>query len=81
MFTPTGALLACEMKARKVTREFNGEIKTVVEKVEGKRVNQSNDLDLGRQGRLLLHAAPTTARRKTSRWTKSACTMWTEVAR
>lgn len=50
MFTPTGALLACEMKARKVTREANGEIKTVVEKVGGKRVNQSNDLDLDGKG-------------------------------
>lgn len=50
MFTPTGALLACEMKARKVTREFNGEVKTVLDAVDGKRLNQSNDLDLDGKG-------------------------------
>ncbi|HSJ04845.1 MAG TPA: SMP-30/gluconolactonase/LRE family protein [Verrucomicrobium sp.] len=50
MFTPTGALLACEMKARKVTREANGELKTVVDKCDGKKLNQSNDMDLDGKG-------------------------------
>lgn len=50
MFMPDGSLLACEMKNRRLTREVNGEVKTVAETCEGKRFNQTNDLDLDGRG-------------------------------
>lgn len=50
MFMPDGSLLACEMKNRRLTRELKGEIKVLAETSDGKRFNQTNDVDLDGRG-------------------------------
>ncbi len=50
MFMPDGSLLACEMKNRRLTSEIKGEIKVLAETCNGKRFNQTNDVDLDGKG-------------------------------
>jgi sugar lactone lactonase YvrE len=47
MFTPSGALLACEGGARRVSRQgANGEVTTFSAEFDGKSYNAPNDLDI-----------------------------------
>ena len=51
MWAPNDALISCEGKSRKVTHHFiGGDIKTLAEKFEGKRLNSPNDLTLDNGG-------------------------------
>jgi sugar lactone lactonase YvrE len=50
MFTPSGALLACEGGNRRLTRQFGETIAVLAERFEGKRLNSPNDLVMDGQG-------------------------------
>ncbi len=54
-----GRLLACEHKARRVSRtEADGKVTTLVDKFEGKRLNSPNDLAFGRDGSIYFTDPP-----------------------
>ncbi len=54
-----GSLLACEHKARRVSRtEADGKVTTLVDKFEGKRLNSPNDLAFGRDGSIYFTDPP-----------------------
>ncbi len=54
-----GRLLACEHKARRVSRtEADGKVTTLVDKFEGKRLNSPNDLTFGRDGSIYFTDPP-----------------------
>jgi gluconolactonase len=53
MFDHAGRLIACESRARRVTRtEPDGAITVLAERFEGRRFNSPNDLTLDSQGRI-----------------------------
>ncbi len=54
-----GRLVACEHKARRVSRtEADGKVTTLVDKFEGKRLNSPNDLAFGRDGSIYFTDPP-----------------------
>jgi gluconolactonase len=54
-----GRLIACEHKARRVSRtEADGKITTLVDKFEGKRLNSPNDLAFGRDSSIYFTDPP-----------------------
>ncbi|MHC4403998.1 MAG: family 16 glycoside hydrolase [Planctomycetota bacterium] len=50
MFTPAGALIACEGGARQLTRQFQDEITVLADGLDGNRLNSPNDLALDGKG-------------------------------
>jgi gluconolactonase len=48
-----GALLSCEHRTRRITREANGSLATVVDRYGGKRLNAPNDLVVSADGSIL----------------------------
>jgi sugar lactone lactonase YvrE len=50
MFTPTGALIACEGGARRLTRQMGEEIAALADSFSGIALNSPNDLDIDGKG-------------------------------
>ena len=50
MFTPAGALYACEGGNRQLTRQLGDEITVLADQFEGKKFNSPNDLDIDGKG-------------------------------
>lgn len=50
MFAPSGALFACEGGARRLTRQFDGEVTVIADSWEGRKLNSPNDLTLDNHG-------------------------------
>lgn len=50
MFAPSGAIFACEGGARRLTRQFDGELTVVADNWNGKKLNSPNDLTLDNEG-------------------------------
>lgn len=53
LFTPSGDLIACEARERRVTRTSpDGKVTVLAERFEGRRFNSPNDLTIDAQGRI-----------------------------
>lgn len=50
MFTPSGAIFACEGGARRVTRMFDGKLAVVADSYDGKKLNSPNDITIDNEG-------------------------------